>query len=57
MTSPETTIAMTFRVGKARAKALRQAAQALPYRTSQSALIDRAIDLLIADMKAKGEVK
>lgn len=57
MTSTANTIAMTFRVGKARAKALRQAAQALPYRTSQSALIDRAIDLLIADMKAKGEVR
>lgn len=51
------TIAMTFRVGESRANALRRAIERLPYHTSQSALIDRAIDLLIADMRAKGEMK
>ena len=37
------TIAMTFRVGESRASALRRAIERLPYHTSQSALIDRAI--------------
>lgn len=53
----EATIAMTFRVGESRADALRTAIELLPYHTSQSALIDRAIDLLIADMRKKGEIK
>lgn len=57
MPKREETIAMTFRVGVTRAAALRRMIERLPYTTSQSALIDRAIDLLVDDAKKKGEVK
>lgn len=57
MPKRESTIAMTFRIGRSRADALRRAMHKLSYVTSQSALMDRAIDLLIADMKARGEIK
>lgn len=48
---------MTIRLRKDRAKALRQAQNSLEYPISQGALLDRAIDLLIADMKKKGEIR
>lgn len=57
MPKREETIAMTFRVGTSRAAALKRLIDRLPYRTNQSALIDRAIDLLVDDAKKKGEVK
>lgn len=57
MPKREETIAMTFRVGTSRAAALKRLIDRLPYRASQSALIDRAIDLLVVDAREKGEVK
>lgn len=54
--SDEETIPMSFRVGRSRAEALKDAIAAMAYPLSQSALIDRAIDLLIKDMKKKKEI-
>lgn len=54
--SDEETVAMTFRVGKSRAEGLKEAVAAMEYPLSQSALIDRAIDLLLRDMKKKKEI-
>lgn len=48
---------MTIRVRRDRAKALREAQAGLKYPISQGALMDRAIDLLIADMRKKGEIR
>lgn len=48
-------VPVCFRITK---KALLERARdALPYRASLSSLIDRGIDLLVADMKARGEWK
>lgn len=50
-------IVMTIRLRKDRSEALRKAQRSMEHTLSQGALMDRAIDLLIADMKAKGEMK
>jgi hypothetical protein len=57
MIRKESTKSITFRIGLSRVTALKNAVKKLPYATSQGALMDRAIDLLIADMKRKGELK
>jgi hypothetical protein len=49
-------VAVTFRLRKNRVAALRRAQRDMTHPLSQGALMDRAIDLLIEDMKAKGEV-
>ena len=48
---------MTFRVRKDRVALLRKAQRATGNTLSQGALLDRAIELLIADMRAKGEMR
>ncbi len=48
---------MTIRIRKDRAAAFRAAQSALKYPISQGALLDRAIDLLIVDMKKKGDIR
>ena len=50
-------VVMTIRLRKDRAEALRKAQRSMEHQLSQGALMDRAIDLLIADMKAKGEMR
>jgi hypothetical protein len=48
---------MTFRVRNDRAALLRKAQRATGNTLSQGALLDRAIELLIVDMRAKGEMR
>lgn len=52
----EETVFMSFRIAKRCASALRDAIGRMQYPPSQSALMDRAIDLLIADLKKKKEI-
>lgn len=49
-------LSMSVRMRESRVKALHDAKDAMPYRVSLSALVERAIDLLVADLKAKGEI-
>lgn len=52
----EETVFMSFRIAKRCKEALQDAIAAMEYPPSQSVLMDRAIDLLIADMKKKKEI-
>lgn len=50
-------VMISARVRKDRLAALRRAQASFGNGLSQGALLDRAIDLLMADMKAKGELR
>jgi len=50
-------VAITVRIRKDRAEALDAAQAALEYPMSQGALLDRAIDLLVKDVRKKKEIE